>query len=101
MQHYVARAREKIWCYSRDVTDSPASAFPALSEFQGQGLYQHHKGDYYLALFVGTHHETSEPIIAYVPYGHPESGVRFRELSSWIEKVKWPSGLLDFRFKKQ
>ena len=83
------------------MTEETKSAFPALSEFQGQGLYKHHKGGFYMALFVTTHHETNEPFVAYVPYGHPESGVRVRELSSWIEKVKWEShGLLDFRFKK-
>ena len=82
------------------MTDETTTAFPDLSQFAGQGLYQHHKGDYYLALFVARHHETEEPFVTYVPYGHTESGIRVRELSSWIEKVKWPSGMLDFRFKK-
>lgn len=82
------------------MTDETKSAFPELSAFPGQGLYQHHKLDLYLALFVARHHETEEPFVVYVAYGHPESGVRVRELSSWIEKVKWPSGLLEPRFKR-
>jgi hypothetical protein len=43
------------------------------------GVYRHYKGGLYLALMLVRHHETELQYVVYVPYDHPESGVRLRE----------------------
>lgn len=56
------------------------------------GLYEHHRGGLYRGLFIATHHETNQPFVIYVPYEHPESGMRLREwhtigARSWRDEV--------------
>jgi len=56
------------------------------------GLYRHYKGALYQALMLVTHHETNLKYVVYIPYEHPESGVRLCEYdhgdSPWIGFVQ-------------
>lgn len=56
------------------------------------GLYRHHTGHFYRAMFLAGHHETGVLMVVYVPYGYPESGFRLREwaepgCASWTDRI--------------
>ncbi len=57
------------------------------------GLYEHYKGGKYRALALVAHHDTEELFVVYVPYDHPESGVRIREWAS-PAKDSWTDSVL-------
>lgn len=44
------------------------------------GIYEHYKGEKYIALFLGRHHESNELFVAYVCFGH--NTISFREWDS-------------------
>lgn len=74
--------------------------FPLTGEEFIPGRFRHYKGGLYRALFIVTHHDTGERFVAYVPYGHPESGIRIRELETgeapWVGEVR--EGVPRFRW---
>ena len=63
------------------------------------GIYLHHKGERYRALFLSRSEKTLEPEVIYVSLF--DGSVWNRALESWNEFVEWPNGKTNPRFLKE
>lgn len=63
------------------------------------GIYQHYKGNKYLAMSVAKHSETLEELVVYIAlYDNEESNVWVRPLAMFMEEIK-KDGVKQPRFK--
>lgn len=63
------------------------------------GIYQHYKGNKYIALGVAKHSETLEQLVVYIPlYDNEESKMWVRPLSMFMEEIEY-NGVKQPRFK--
>lgn len=63
------------------------------------GIYQHYKGNKYIALGVAKHSETLEQLVVYIPlYDNEESKMWVRPLSMFMEEIEY-NGVKQPRFR--
>lgn len=73
-----------------------------LTPMIAAGVWKHYKGGLYQLIGIGQHTETEELMVVYVSLTGaelPGPRMRVRPLTQWVERVKWPEGFHQPRFR--